>query len=177
MATTTPTIEQKQILGAAIVELLNGELTDETIAAVDTINRDDVPEPLNTMVGYMHGMSTYEPLRESQITSLLMEIRGMAIEVLETRVEHPNSFSFDWSTMFDILQVMLDGGDYDLRGTADIAIEAGNEFGSVNRVPAWAQPLVHHINNSTTANDELSLELLDLLEAQIQKRKAELTAP
>jgi hypothetical protein len=165
---------QANILGAAIVELLNGKLTDETIAAVDTINRDDVPEPLNTMVGYMHGMSTHEPLRESQITSLLEEIRGMATEALEARVQHPSPISTEWTTLYTVLGAMLDGGDYDLRGTADIMAEAGLELVNPDRVPEWARPLAEHINTSTTQGDELNLELLDILEAQIQKRRAEL---
>src|ERR1041385_3397285 len=85
----TLTALQTTIIGAAIVELLNGELTDETIAAVDSIKREDVPEPLNNMVGWMHGMSTYQPLRESQITSLISEIRSAATEVLEKRTGNP----------------------------------------------------------------------------------------
>ncbi|MCI0551794.1 MAG: hypothetical protein L0287_12640 [Anaerolineae bacterium] len=170
----TLSITQAQILGAALVEILSGKLTDETIAAVDTINRDDVPEPLNTLVGYMHGMSTYEPLRESQITSLLTEIRGAATEVLEKRVKHPTPVSSDWMMMYNILETILDGGNYDLRGMADMSAEVGLDIANVDRVPAWAQSLIMHIQNSNTQGDELTLELLDILEKIIQQRKAQL---
>src|SRR5574339_41868 len=78
---------QTKILGAALIELLNGQLSDETIAAVDSIKREDVPEPLNNLVGWMHGMTTQPELRESCITSLIDEIRIASIEALEKRKE------------------------------------------------------------------------------------------
>jgi hypothetical protein len=56
MATTTPTIQS--VINTLLTELLNGQLSDETIAAVDRIQRSDVPEPLRDVVGFMHGMST-----------------------------------------------------------------------------------------------------------------------
>ena len=65
---------QAQILGAAILEILNGRLTDETIAAVDSIQCQDLPEPLRDVVGYMHGMSTLPQLRHSIIKDLLVEL-------------------------------------------------------------------------------------------------------
>ena len=55
---------QKQILGAAIVDLLNGELTDETIAAIDSLKREDVPAPLSDLVGMIHGMTTLPRMRQ-----------------------------------------------------------------------------------------------------------------
>ena len=65
---------QNQILGAALVELINGQLSDETIAAVDAIQRQDVPEPLRDVVGYMHGMSMMPELRHSIVKDLLREL-------------------------------------------------------------------------------------------------------
>src|SRR5688572_30108040 len=165
---------QAQILGATIMELLNGELSDETIAAVDPINREDVQGPLNNLVGYMHGMSTYAPLRESQITSLINEIRGAATEVLEKRTEHPTPLSTDWIVMYGILEAILEGGDRDLRAEADLNAEMGTNIANIDHVPAWARPLVKHIQNSTTKGDELALELLDVLEDIIKKRKEQL---
>jgi len=147
MATT---FTQTHILGAAIIGLLNGELTDETIAAVDTLKRADMPEPFNNMVGFMHGMRTHPLLREGIITSLLVEIRGAATKVLETRYKHPNPLSGDWIVMYGILEAVLEGGDRDLRAEADLCAEAGLESPRIDHIPAWARPLVQHINNSTT---------------------------
>jgi hypothetical protein len=172
MATTINTTQA--ILGAAIVEILNGRLTDETIAAVDTIKREEVEGLLENLVGYMHGMSTYEPLRESQITSLIMEIRGVATEMLEQRMKHPNPFSGDWLVMSDVLDTIFGESERDLRAEADLDVEMGGEPRDLNRIPAWTRPLVEHIRTSKASGDELHLELLDVLEAQIQKRRAEL---
>lgn len=62
MAVNLKTI-QNQMLGAMLVELLNGELSDETVAAIDSIKREDVQGPLNNIVGMIHHMSTEPHLR------------------------------------------------------------------------------------------------------------------
>lgn len=82
---TTPAIDQKQVLGNLLIELLEGKLTDETIEAVDKLNRTDVPEPLKDMVGFMHGMSTWEPIRYGVVTSLIRELQGACAELAEAR--------------------------------------------------------------------------------------------
>src|SRR5688572_12456906 len=73
MATVTPTIES--VFSALLTELIRGELTDETIAAVDRINADDAPEPLKEVIRFMHGMTTVPYLRYS-VTSMLIHILG-----------------------------------------------------------------------------------------------------
>ena len=104
-----------------------------------------------------------------------MEILGATTQALEQRVEHPTAISSDWLVMYDILAAILEGSDLDLREDANMQAEVGLEIPRVDRLPAWARPLAQHIQNSKTQGDELTLELLDLLEAQIQKRRAELT--
>jgi hypothetical protein len=120
-------------------------------------------------------MSTHPPLREGIITDLIGEIRSAAVEVLDKRTQHPNAISADWIVMYGILEKIMEGGDRDLRAEADIMAEVGLESPELDHIPAWARPLAEHIQKSTTRGDELSLELLDVLEAQIQKRRAELT--
>lgn len=83
MATTTPTVQQKQVLGAALFELLMGNLTDETIAAVDQIKRDEVPEVFHEIVGFMHGMSTTPQMRPHVTAHLLAELGGTYYELAE----------------------------------------------------------------------------------------------
>ena len=53
----TTNISTNVIIGMALVEILNGELTDQTIAAVCSINYQGVPPPLNHLVGYIQGMN------------------------------------------------------------------------------------------------------------------------
>src|SRR5215210_518909 len=80
---------QTQILGAAIMELLNGELTDETIAAVDSLKREDVPTSLSNLVGMIHGMSTTPSARQDIVGMLLDEVRIAATQKLEEKYWEP----------------------------------------------------------------------------------------
>lgn len=171
MVTTLNPI-QTNILGATLIELLNGELSDETIAAVDSIKREDVPEPLKNLVGWIHGMTTQPELRESCITSLVDEIRIASIEVLEKRREHPNAIGVDWISMYAFLQHILEGSDPEtsLRANIDAGI-----LPEVEKAPAWAGPLIQHAQASSDDDKDLTLELLNILEKIIQKRRAELS--
>ena len=92
MATTTPTTQS--VINTLLTELLNGQLSDETIAAVDHIQRSDVPEPLRDVVGFMHGMSTMPQLRYSIINSLLVELASGCEEFAKQRAANvpPDAF-------------------------------------------------------------------------------------
>ena len=170
---TTLSPNQTNILGAALIELLNGQLSDETIAAVDSIKREDVPAPLNNLVGWMHGMTTQAELRESCITSLIDEIRIASIEALEKRREHPNAVGVDWISMYIFLQHILEGGapdDTSLRANVDAGI-----LPKLEKAPAWARPLIQHAQSSSGDDRKLTLGLLDILENIIKKRKEQLS--
>ena len=169
---TTLSPNQTNILGAALIELLSGQLSDETIAAVDSIKREDVPEPLNNLVGWMHGMTTESELRDSCITSLIDEIRIASIEALEKRREHPNAIGVDWISMYTFLQHLLEGGapDTSLRANVDAGI-----LPELKKAPAWARPLIQYAQSSSGDDRELTLGLLDILENIIKKRKEQLS--
>jgi hypothetical protein len=82
----TTNISTHVIIGMALVEILNGELSDQTIAAVGSINYQEVPPPLNHLVGYIQGMNTDPAMRASQIISLMAEIATIAKEEREDRL-------------------------------------------------------------------------------------------
>ena len=159
---------QTQILGAAIVGLLHGELTDETIAAVDSINREDVPEPLNNMVGFMHGMSTYEPLRHDIIDMLLHEIAGATQDALRMHRGEPEPELPPWTTIETLLYSALES-PYQSEMIPEMIelLPTGEQAG-------WAAPLTEKARSTKATGKELSLEILDELEKIIQKRRAEL---
>jgi hypothetical protein len=93
MATTiTPAVQN--IMGNMLTELLNGQLSDATINAVDGIQRQDVPEPLRDVVGYMHGMSTMPQLRHSIVKDLLRELAAGSKMLADEMAENvpPGSF-------------------------------------------------------------------------------------
>lgn len=93
MATTlTPAVQN--VIGTLLTELLNGQLSDATIAAVDNIQRQDVPEPLRDVVSYMHGMSTMPELRHSIVKDLLRELAAGCKTLADQMAENvpPGSF-------------------------------------------------------------------------------------
>jgi hypothetical protein len=92
MATTTPTTQS--VINTLLTELLNGELTDETIAAVDSISSRDVPLPLRDVVGFMHGMSMLPAFRYSIINSLLIELASGCEELAKQRAENAPPIQF-----------------------------------------------------------------------------------
>jgi hypothetical protein len=166
--TTTLKPIQTQILGTAIVEILNGELTDATVDAVDSIKREDVPEPLSNLVGYMHGMTMQPGLRQDIITSLIEEIRGATEEVLEKRrgKEMPlSTWGLTQGLLFDI---------FENTHIEDMIEEEIAMLRDVENVEGWTAPLFNHVKSSQARHKELMLELLDVMEGVIQKRRATL---
>jgi hypothetical protein len=83
MATLDVSVNVKQALGAALVEVLTGNLTDETIAMVDNIKKDEVPTNLRDIVSFIHGMSTHSIVRESCSRHVLGELYFAAKESFE----------------------------------------------------------------------------------------------
>jgi hypothetical protein len=78
MATTDLSVSVKQVLGAAFVEVLTGSITDETIAAVANIRKEDVPPALVDAYHAIQGMSTHPIVRESASRNILGEFYAAA---------------------------------------------------------------------------------------------------
>ena len=167
MVTTLKPI-QSQILGTAIVEIINGELLDETIAAVDSLPREDIPEPLNNLVGMMHGMSTHPPLRQSIIAMLQREISDAAREANKKLEGEP--VPDNWGPMQSFFFDILENNHVEDMIEEEIEILPDREL-----VQGWTVPLIDHAKSTEARGKELILELLDVLEGIIQQRKVELT--
>jgi hypothetical protein len=175
MPTTTRklTADDQRILGKLIVEGLNGEITEETRDELKRLgNHLELPEPYGHLVGYLRG---YDTDGKHLATMLVDELRIVGMEKLEARTEGPHPLGVDWIVMYGILEAILEGGDRDLRAEADLNTEMGTDIANIDHVPAWARPLIKHIQNSTTKGDELTLELLDVLEDIIKKRREQLS--
>ena len=71
----------QEVLGAMLVGILTGKLTDEVIALVDTINRPE--EPLGHLVGFIHGMDRTPSERRWFELYLLDEVRIICEEQKE----------------------------------------------------------------------------------------------
>lgn len=81
MEALTPS--QTQIIGRALMELLEGKLTDETIKQINTLKRDEIFHPAEHIVGIIQG--TFDPARDREwlIQSLLSDIAFLANEKLD----------------------------------------------------------------------------------------------
>ena len=53
MKSLTPT--QTQTIGTALMELLDGKLTDETIQQINTLKRDEICHPTEHIIGFILG--------------------------------------------------------------------------------------------------------------------------
>jgi len=168
--TTERNDSQTQVLGTALVELLNGALSDETIAAVDRLSREAVPEPLNNLVGMMQGMSTYEPLRRDIIAMLLTEICGAA-RVTRARLEGQSEPVLDpWWLMQPLLFQALESRDH-----SELIDEMIGLLPDPAEAAGWTAPLIARARSTKARGRELTLELLEALDQIVQRRRKELT--
>ena len=166
------TADDERILGKFVIEGLNGYITDATRDELKKLgNHLELPAPYGHIVGYLRG---YDTDGKHLADELVDELRIVGMERLDARVEGPHPMGLDWVAIYNILEVVMESGDRDLRAEADMDIELGLGTPEMKHTPVWAKPLVEHVYSSKTSGDELSLELLDVLEKQIQKRRTEL---
>ena len=165
MATPLTTV-QTQIIGTAIAEILSGELSNETIYAINSLQHENIPAPLDHLVAWIQGMNMAPGMRQSINTDLMGEIAQIAQEEKEKRTA-PSSNA--WAGMnyflFEILEdkrAVLTREDVTLLSDRDDA-------------PGWAVPLIDYARATSAEGKEMTLGLLNILEDIIKKRKEELS--
>jgi hypothetical protein len=164
MATLTQT--QTQILGAAIAEILGGQLSDETIAQIYTLKRDEIDHPLEHIAGFIQGTMDPERDREWLIRSLLGDISFLALEALDEKMK-PNART--WPLTAYLLLEILEG---DIRETTRETIIG---MGNPEDTPEPCQPLIDHIRETSLEGKALAISLLDKLIDIAQKQKEKLS--
>lgn len=75
--------EREAVLGRLLMDIVHGDLTDETIRMVELIDPDDLDLPMLHLVRYGHGMSRMPYMRRSINRSLLDELRVITLEQME----------------------------------------------------------------------------------------------
>ena len=75
--------QREVVLGRLLMDIVHGDLTDETIRLVDQLDKDDVGAPMDHLVGYVQGMNMAANLRKWINRDLLDELRIIAIEQME----------------------------------------------------------------------------------------------
>src|SRR5512147_2412886 len=105
------TLEDRRIIGQLLFECLSGEVSQETWDATYKLGDPlEIPEPYGHLIGYTQGfaLSNRELARDLQ-----EELRGICLELLEEKWEHPDPRSTDWISMYTFLQHILGGSDPD----------------------------------------------------------------
>jgi hypothetical protein len=89
----------------------------------------------------------------------------------EPRWKQPVSTGIAWIGMYETLKDILEGSD------PNEAVQGVDKemLPELEQVPAWAQPLIQHAQNSPKEGKELTIALLDVLEDIIKKRREQLS--
>jgi hypothetical protein len=75
--------DQEAILGRLLMDIVHGDLTDETIELVYQVEPDDLALPMVHLVRYVHGMTRSPNMRAHINCSLLEELQIITIEQSE----------------------------------------------------------------------------------------------
>ncbi|HET6595838.1 MAG TPA: hypothetical protein VFG81_09460 [Anaerolineales bacterium] len=90
---------QEAILGRLLMDIVHGDLTDDTIGLVDQLDPDDLALPILHLVRYVQGMSMAPHMRAHINRDLLDELRIITIEQSEdlfpSREQEPPSWRPD----------------------------------------------------------------------------------
>lgn len=160
------TPEDLKVIGQLLVEVLDGEISSEMRKAVYSLGDSlAIPRPYGHLIAYAQG---YALDNTSMAHDLQEEVRGICIELLEQKWEHPDARSTGWIGMYGILSEMLEGSNYDIRKNIEMLPEP-------EKAPSWATPLINYARSSSTEGKELTLGLLDALERIIKERKEQLS--
>jgi hypothetical protein len=160
------TTVQTQIIGTAIAEILSGELSDETIYAINSLKRENIPAPLDHLVAWIQGMNMAPDIRQSIITDLMGEIAQIAQDEKEKRTG-PSSNA--WAGMnYFLFEILEDKG-------AALTREDVTLLPDRDEAPGWAVPLIDYAQGTSAEGKEMTLGLLNILEDIIKERKEELS--
>ena len=88
--------DQEAILGRLLMDIVHGDLTDETIELVNQLDPDNLALPMVHLVRFVQGMSRWPPLRASINRMLLVELRGITIEQQEDLFPSPEDEPPPW---------------------------------------------------------------------------------
>jgi hypothetical protein len=160
------TTDEQAAIGKLLTETLAGEISQETMDAVRKLDLEHIAGPYRHMIYYADANHDGKQWAEA----LQDELRIECMRLEEPRWTEPVNTGTDWLMMYNVLLKILEGTD-----DPNIILIDPLMLPEIEKVPNWAKPLIQHAKDHYREGDELTLELLDVLEAQIQKRRAELT--
>jgi hypothetical protein len=132
--------DQEAILGRLLMDIVHGEITDETVALVDQLDPDDLALPMLHLVRYVQGMNMAPHMRADINRDLLDELRIITIEQSEdlfpSREQEPPSWRLDASIPERALPIIKDLLLESLRGKIRYeTLTAIDELGELEDIP------------------------------------------
>ena len=166
--------DQEAILGRLLMDIVHGEITDETISLVDQLEPDDLALPMLQLVRYVQGMNRSRDMRASINQSLLDELKIVTIEQMEdlypSQAEEPPTWQLDalipdraTPIVKDLLLDILQG---------KISLEtllAIDELGDIQDVPEPYRDLLAYAQGSREDGKEIADILLYNLSMMIEQ--------
>lgn len=88
--------KHEAILGRLLMDIVHGDLTDDTIELVDHLDPDDFALPMFHLIRFVQGMTRWPPLRANINRILLDELRIITIEQQEELFPSPEDEPPSW---------------------------------------------------------------------------------
>jgi hypothetical protein len=168
--------DQEAILGRLLLDIVHGDLTNETLELVDQIDRDDLALPIPHLVRYVHGMNRAPHIRAHINRSLLDELRIIAIEQSEDLYppdpEEQPSWQPDAPLPERVLPIVKDLLFEILQGRISYGtLTAIDNLGKLEDVPEPYQELLALVQGSKEDGQEIADFLIYNLSGMIEELK------
>lgn len=167
------TYGQEAILGRLLMDIVHGDLTDETIHLVDQLDQNELGAPLDHIVSYVHGMNVDPDMRESINRDLLDELRIIAIEqtkVLWLEEEERPNWQLDAPIPGRAACILKDLLLETLQGRIGLeTLIAIDEMGELENTPEPYGELLSYAQYANENGEEISRALLQILRVTIDQ--------
>lgn len=168
--------DQEAILGRLLMDIVHGQITDETIEMVDQLDPDDLYLPMLHLVRYVQGMNRGPKLRASINRSLLDELRIITIEQQEalypSREDEPPPWKPDAPLPERVTSIIKDLLLETLQGKISCeTLTAIDDLGDLADVPEPYRELLTLIKGSKEDGQEIADFLIYNLSGIIEEVK------
>jgi hypothetical protein len=168
--------DQEVVLGRLLMDIVHGDLTNETIELVDQLDLEDLALPMHHLVAFVQGMNM-SPQMRSQINSMLLtELKGITIEQQEdlfpSREQEPPPWRPDAPIPGRALPIIKDLLLEILQGKIRYkTLTAIDDLGELENVPEPFREILSLVQGSREDGEELAGFLIYNLSGMIEELK------
>ena len=168
--------DQEVILGRLLMDIVHGDLTDETIELVDQLDLADLALPMHHLVAFVQGMNRSPHLRAHINSMLLTELKGITIEQQEdlfpSREQEPPPWRPDAPIPDRVLPVIKDLLLEILQGKIRYeTLTAIDDLGELEDVPEPFREILSLVQGSHEDGQEIADFLIYNLSGMIEELK------